>query len=166
MQWTRRLRFCFKSCIVGGAPLMRSVRPYQRMHFVDLTPYTRGSRKGDPPALNVGWLDSAVPFDRGPVPPGFVERLKALVLKQHHSQTRGYHVCQFCPELNAALHGENGFDRELYQACHTDGRLSSAEIRVQGEDGRCYAAPRMIAHYVEAHSYRPPEDFIEAVMKT
>jgi hypothetical protein len=135
------------------------------MHFVDLTPYTYGPEMGDPPALNVGWLDIATPFESGPVPAGFIQRLKQLVSQQHHSQMRGFQVCQFCNDLEAALKAGDGFDRNLYNECHADGRFSSAEIRTQGEDGRWYASPRMIAHYVEVHGYRPPEEFIEAVMK-
>jgi|SRR5580765_6924418 len=135
------------------------------MHFVDLTPYTYSPEEGDPPALNIGWLDIAMPFERGPVPAGFAERLKTLVHQQRHSQMRGYQACQFCDDLEAAVHGANVFDRKLYADCHADGRFSSAEIRVQGEDGQWYAAPRMIAHYVEVHGYRPPDEFVEAVMK-
>jgi hypothetical protein len=135
------------------------------MHFVDLTPYTYGRLICDPPALNVGWLDIAMPFERGPVPAGFIERLKKLVSQQDHSQTLGFQVCQFCKDLYAALRVGGKFDHKLYNECLADGRFSSAEIRVQGKDGRWYASPRMIAHYVEAHGYRPPDEFIEAVMK-
>jgi hypothetical protein len=135
------------------------------MHFVDLTPYTYGPEEGDPPALNVGWLDIATPFERGPVPAGFIQRLKRLVSRQHHSQMRGFQVCQFCNDLEAGLRDGGGFNRKLYDECHADGRFSSAEIRVRGVDGRCYASPRMIAHYVEAHCYKPPDEFIEAVMQ-
>jgi hypothetical protein len=44
--------------------------------------------------------------------------------------------------------------------------LGSAEIRVPGSGGRIYAAPDLIYHYVEAHGYRPPDEFVEAVMAT
>lgn len=134
------------------------------MHFVDLTPYTYCAEEGAPPALNVGWLDIAEPYERGSVPPAFIERLKGL-LRQHHAQTRGFQECQFCPDLRTAFLPGKPFDRKLYEDCLADGRFSSAEIRVRGEDGKWYAAPRMIVHYVEAHGYRPPEEFIKAVMK-
>jgi hypothetical protein len=42
-------------------------------------------------------------------------------------------------------------------------RGGSAEIRVVGV-GRVYAAPDLIGHYVEAHGYCPPEEFIAAVL--
>src|SRR5438874_9017018 len=37
-------------------------------------------------------------------------------------------------------------------------------IGVPGED--ClFVAPEMVAHYVDAHQYRPPEEFVEAVLE-
>jgi len=40
-----------------------------------------------------------------------------------------------------------------------------AEIRVFGRNGKIYAAPNLIYHYVTAHSYRPPDEFIQAVLE-
>ncbi len=45
-----------------------------------------------------------------------------------------------------------------------EARLGSAEIRVVYE-GKTYAAPNMIYHYVVKHHYRPPDEFIQAVLK-
>jgi hypothetical protein len=42
--------------------------------------------------------------------------------------------------------------------------IGSAEIRVFGHDGRVYAAPNFIYHYVVVHHYQPPEEFVEAVL--
>jgi len=134
------------------------------MHFFDLTNYTYFPEKSGPPTLNIGWLDSAVPFEKGEVPSGFVDRLKELIQHRYHSSW-GYHVCQFCDGLAAAASTGWKGNPALHDECHADGRFSSAEIRVQGNDGRGYASPRMIAHYVEAHGYKPPEEFIRAVMQ-
>lgn len=38
-------------------------------------------------------------------------------------------------------------------------------MRVMGS-GVAYAAPELVAHYVEAHGYLPPADFIEAVLSS
>lgn len=43
--------------------------------------------------------------------------------------------------------------------------LGSAEIWVPGREGCIYAAPTLIVHYVEAHEYLPPPEFIEAVLR-
>jgi hypothetical protein len=44
--------------------------------------------------------------------------------------------------------------------------MGNGEIRVAGSDGVVYVAPVLVAHYVEVHSYRPPEGFIRAVVST
>ena len=38
IQWTRRLRLRFQSCIIGGAPLMRNVRAGAVVRKVYLNP--------------------------------------------------------------------------------------------------------------------------------
>ena len=42
----------------------------------------------------------------------------------------------------------------------------SGEIRVRGTDRTAYTAPILIVHYVEAHGYRPPEEFIAAILNS
>src|SRR6266850_6579233 len=137
------------------------------MYFPDLTPYGYYVESDDPSALNVGWLDAAHEFTKGTPPPGFLERLRILS-RTRVKQMRGFEVCPFCPELHSLLKPGNWSeqDRTLYHSCFEDGRFSSAEIRVSGQDGRIYASPIMVLHHVEAHGYLPPEDFVEAVMQT
>lgn len=48
--------------------------------------------------LNVGWLDAAHGFPRGPVAPGFVDALLRLN-KEPRNQTRGFHWCEFCEDV-------------------------------------------------------------------
>lgn len=40
--------------------------------------------------------------------------------------------------------------------------LGSAEIRIVGEE-EIYAAPDLLYHYIEAHNYAPPPEFIDAL---
>ena len=56
--------------------------------------------------------------------------------------TCGIHRCDFCNHPSA---------------------VSSKEIRIRGTM-RTYAAPELIDHYVAAHSYLPPSEFIDAVL--
>jgi hypothetical protein len=128
------------------------------MYFPDLTPYEYF--KGRPSALNIGWLDAEHPFVSGDVPQGFVERLRVLVSKPCE-RTRGFHICQFCdfdPHLVI-------YDQDAVRRLRETGALSSAEIRVVGHDGTVYASPTLICHYVAAHRYQPPQEFIQAVME-
>jgi hypothetical protein len=41
--------------------------------------------------------------------------------------------------------------------------LGSAEIRVPGANGRIYAAPDLIYHYMKDCNYLPPREFLEAI---
>jgi len=41
--------------------------------------------------------------------------------------------------------------------------LGDAEIRVLGRNDRVFAAPNLIYHYVTAHGYRPPDEFLGAL---
>ena len=43
-------------------------------------------------------------------------------------------------------------------------RLGSAEMTVKGKDGKIYAAPNLIYHYMAAHDYDPPKEFVEALL--
>jgi hypothetical protein len=73
------------------------------------------------------------------------------------NKTRGFHVCSFCggpwwAPPDACLDGVKCF-------------LGNGEVHVVGREV-CYAAPTLIYHYVVDHGYCPPEDFVEAVLRT
>ncbi|MFD7440102.1 hypothetical protein [Streptomyces sp. NPDC059909] len=129
-------------------------------YYADLTPYTYDRDNWHPeasglwhgvPLVNMGWLDSDMPYPKGIVPEGLAETLKAMTRTHRAQQTRGYHLCPWCASRT--------------RAGHPDGPRGSAEIRVMG-NGIAYAAPELIAHYVEAHEYVPPADFVEAVLSS
>ena len=66
--------------------------------------------------------------------------------------TRGWHNCELChPEPISPRAGN-----QLRS-------FGTAEIRVFYQ-GRIYAAPNLIYHYVTEHNYQPPDEFIEAVL--
>ncbi len=125
------------------------------MYFPDLSVYrylAGGPQwQGVPPAgrlpvLNIGWLDAGHPYPVGPLPEGFLARLALFSADAHLiNWTRGVYLCPLCDPPALLEHG------------------GSAEIRVVGV-GRVYAAPDLIGHYVEAHGYCPPQEFIAAVL--
>jgi hypothetical protein len=41
--------------------------------------------------------------------------------------------------------------------------VGDAEVRVIATDGTLLVAPTLVLHYVTAHRYRPPDEFVEAV---
>jgi hypothetical protein len=122
------------------------------MYFPDLAPCSY--KIPAPTGIGVGWLDKAHGFARGVVPPGFIERL-IEICSRPVVRHRGFHVCEFCD-----------FEPDpTFAAQRAAGALSSAVIRVVDRDGRIYYSPAMISHYVQAHHYQPPQEFVDAVME-
>lgn len=116
--------------------------------FQDLTLYEY-DREIEPEVLNIGWLDAAYPFPRGDTPLDFQNALRDLC--EHPMRLhRGFHECQFCP------------DSELERLDWR--RFGNGQLRVRGSNGLWYAAPVMVHHYVARHHYRPPDEFIAAVL--
>ena len=125
-------------------------------YFPDLTPYVYGSNYIEGPngrlvpadnvgCVNIGWLSTGdVAYPTSETPDEFRDQLFELV-EHPVNLYRGYHRCGWCP--NPLVDG-NG------------------EIRVPGANGTIYVAPTMIYHYVAVHDYRPPDEFIAAVMAT
>ncbi len=107
-------------------------------------------------AFNVGWLAEGHTFAVGDVPAGFPDRLARLTVRHPVNRMRGWHACPFC-EVEYPIRVEVDGERQP---------IGDAEIRVSGTGGRAYAAPTLISHYVDAHRYRPPEEFVEAVLRT
>lgn len=105
--------------------------------------------------LNIGWLDSKHPFNQRKSDELFLDKLFDFCLNRVN-QTRGYHLCPFC---------KSGFGLNVRRNKKKI-ILGSAEIRVKGNNGKIYAAPNLIYHYVESHNYCPPIEFVEAVLNS
>jgi hypothetical protein len=111
--------------------------------FADLTPHTYAPT-GDLEMLNVGWLDEGWPFPVGPTSQVFRDALLELC-KHPIILHRGFHVCCYC----------RGQQQD---------RAGNGQIRVLSRKGIWYAAPTLVHHYVLAHAYSPPADFVDAVV--
>jgi hypothetical protein len=127
------------------------------MFFADLTPYEYSSPDSDN-LVNVGWLSREHLFSSGEVPDAFLIALRRLVTSPVNLY-RGSHICEFCPDPPKRL--SPGGIPMLYPPPET---MGNGEIRVRGSAGLVYVAPVLVLHYVEAHKYLPPAEFIEAVV--
>ena len=109
--------------------------------YEDLSPYnyTHYCEK----EINIGWLQKDKEFPVGNIPEGFLERLKWFSEKPFPVFHSGQHICEFCEDKNAS---------------------GSCELRIVGADDTVYACPELIIHYIEAHNYCPPQQFIDAVI--
>ncbi|MBP2324707.1 hypothetical protein JOF56_005092 [Kibdelosporangium banguiense] len=106
----------------------------------------------------IGWLDPAEPFPLGVVPAELLDALLPLIANPVN-MTRGWHICQFCPQPADAF-------PEPLTVETPDGPaiLGSAEIHIDGRGGDRYVAPTLIHHYIQAHRYAPPPSFVDAVL--
>lgn len=126
-------------------------------YFADLTPfaYNGQNENTDRPTLNAGWLDVSQLHPMGETSPEFQDRLFDFCLPEYMVHLcRGYHECQFCQNPSYMITVERGYKTA---------DLGNGEIRVIGTSA-IYAAPTLIYHYVVTHHYRPPKEFIEAVL--
>lgn len=147
-------------------------------YFPDLTFYTYAGL--DPSgAKNVGWLKRGHSFATETPSDETLELLwsfcSAPVMKM-----RGVHPCDLCKGEGAVAAERKGMKSLL---AYAEIRVFSAELsrasllRALGqvESGglillqpsavpcETYAAPALIYHYVEAHHYKPPEEFLRAL---
>lgn len=132
------------------------------MYFTDLSPYTYSTHVPLSGVLNVGWLDRSMPFSKGTVPSGFLDRLKDWFRVSRVNQMRGIHDCNFCRARQWPL-----LPLQEHPSLTIDGKsmfLGNWEIWIPGSSGTVFASPALIIHYIDAHEYHPPEEFITAAM--
>jgi hypothetical protein len=132
-------------------------------YFPDLAPYAyaRGIRG----VVHVGWLDGTHPFPKGSVEGRLIEKMKLLAAKPVQLY-RGLHLCELCvepPRLEKTMMPNRlVIDPNCSWAKWHRARSGNGEIRVLY--GRAtFAAPVLIAHYIEEHGYLPPARFLKAI---
>jgi hypothetical protein len=96
-----------------------------------------------PEVRAIGWLSANHLFSVGSVEDAFVARLRAHISTAWQPCfAAGKHDCEFCPHRRVG-----GSANVWFPTPHVK-----------------YVAPELIAHYIEYHCYRPPGEFIRAVM--
>ena len=105
--------------------------------------------------LAVGWLERSQDYAHGSVEKDFFRKLVELLVDPWQPvRAMGFHECSFCHFTGGPRHlSHEG----------TTVQLGAANLFVPA-DGTLYAAPSLIAHYVDAHDYAPPTGFCEAVL--
>ncbi|WP_455423964.1 DUF7919 family protein [Bradyrhizobium roseum] len=123
-------------------------------YFRDLSPYQYGHWDVVRGAQNVGWLALGHTFQTGQALQSDLDLLWAHCKVAIHA-TRGLHSCEFCSDWSS-----EGF--RVMRNGETI-VLGYSEIRVIGPSGQSYAAPSLIYHYIDKHSYKPPDVFVAAL---
>lgn len=124
------------------------------MYYRDLTKYKYGGKKEK--SLNIGWLERPHRVVKGEVPQEFLDKLWKY-LRYPVNVYRGFHTCMFCtcPLQGVPVVEHNGEER----------KVGYYEMRVWARNGKVYAAPSLIFHYISCHGYKPPQEFIDAVLE-
>jgi hypothetical protein len=126
-------------------------------YITDGEEYTYRSLPEGVQGVAVGWLDDSHGFSTGQPDTGFVEALADACRAQLRAITRGWMVGTICWSAGHSAYPTTALIGGEERA------LGSAEIWVVREDGVWLCAPNMILHYVTAHSYLPPADFVSAL---
>jgi hypothetical protein len=152
------------------------------MYYPDLSPYRIGrNSKGFsvfPQIKNIGWLSPAISFNEGSINYNLLKNLKEILFidianrknerNPNHpeitiseSYVRSHPID--CPICNKAvtikpnnLSYYQGFDEK---------HLGNSEIEFPSiRDETSYCFPALLYHYIEAHNYKPPNEFIETIL--
>lgn len=125
------------------------------MFFTDLTKYEYGLPHPIEDVVNIGWLEKMSSFETAKPSAIFIARLHAWTAVARVNLLRGYHECGFCSGIK---------ERPSVDIDGVRIWLGSSEIWIPGKEGRVYAAPDLLIHYIESHQYEPPQEFMEAVL--
>jgi hypothetical protein len=75
----------------------------------------------------------------------------------------GWHRCHFCRDQHAGQTPITSWPA-WYPATFEGRALGDAELVVRGTDDQVFSVPNLIIHYIDAHNYRPPQDFVDACL--
>ena len=93
----------------------------------------------------IGYLDITESYEKGIVSQTFVNKLKQIWDTGATSMTLGFHTCEFCEGKDKAT--------------------SSSEKTILDKENKIkYIFPEMLFHYMEAHEFKPSNEFIRFVM--
>lgn len=125
-------------------------------HFADLSANTCFGQWEDV-LVSIGWLDSTHGYARGAVPlEVFRALVRLLVDPWQPGVFAGRSPCSLC-----RFSGGPG----VFVFEGSNVQLGSANLFVPSIDKKVFVAPSLVAHYIDAHAYMPPEEFQAAVVR-
>jgi len=128
------------------------------MYIPDLSGYSPqwGDEEKEMNLIAIGWLSKAHHYNNGKVMPNFLRRLEDFCLKPM-IQNFAIETCNLCREEE--------FVNFVTSAGKKIRLYGTYEIRIPSLDrSKIYAAPDFIIHYIVIHNYKPPDEFIDAVL--
>jgi hypothetical protein len=126
----------------------------------DLSPLENRGLQLPLPVVCIGWLSKIKPYATGKLSQEFEKKLYQFCLDQYVvCIMRGFQECEFC----GLPWNEWGRNHPSYGENTGLMSIGDGEIRVIGKSV-LYAAPALIYHYVVEHNYKPPQEFVDAVL--
>jgi len=106
--------------------------------------------------VSIAYLSRDREYPQGGLPDEVFDRLVALV-KRPFGAWCGHHDCDLDPCGSGSPIKVKYKGQSISTCC-------SSDILVPGENV-VYSAPALILHYIRAHHYQPPAEFVDAVMR-
>jgi len=123
-------------------------------YYSNLSPCAYFGKAEADKLLAIGWLDEVHSFSQDKVREAFLDKLFELLIKPWAPMhLLGFAECPFC---TLDSHRITYNDKTIV--------IGALNLFVPG-DGFLYAAPSLIAHYILAHNYVPPQEFCDAVLR-
>lgn len=105
------------------------------------------------PLRAVGWLEHPHEFSTGTAPKRLVDKINEVATQTNAVYSgmtfRGLHHCSHCVAA--------GLPAPPLSGSHVNVFVPGISV--------IYAAPAAIVHYIDVHSYQPPTEFVEAVLR-
>lgn len=106
--------------------------------------------------IAVGWLDPRHGYSKGVVEATFFNKLVDLLINAWQPEiSPGRHPCGFCRYTGGPTSLRFG-EKHI--------QVGTYNLFVPGNKG-VFVAPSLITHYIDAHEYCPPMEFMEAVLR-
>ena len=123
-----------------------------------------------PAVRAVGWLSADQPYITGPVSAEFLSALRAHLREPWQPFFYGgFHTCELCLAqrpwrwLHRLPGGRLQRTAWRWMVKRTPGVCGGHNLYIPTPE--CvYIAPEMVWHYIELHTYRPPDEFIGALL--
>lgn len=114
------------------------------------------------PTLAIGWLDGSKRYTQGKAPLALLLKMRDWALNPQKSVinwTRGWHDANLKKVQNPV---NAAYPQDIFSTEGTH-KLNNGEFHVH-YNGKFYASPAMIFHYVLDYDYLPPQEYIDAVL--
>ena len=116
----------------------------------------------------IGFLRRGMAFDTGDIEEAFFERLCELTQNPMQPWAMGgVHFCDLCRFVGNGVgtyYPKDSQGRIKTPGYRVSAASSSVNLWIPG-DGFLFCCPTSITHYIDAHDFRPPADFCEAVLR-